>query len=41
MEAIGDYLFKAGALRDSDGKLIGERLDFAAYYSNAYIAGEK
>ncbi|CAH2408832.1 ABC transporter substrate-binding protein [Mesorhizobium escarrei] len=41
MEAIGDYLFKAGALRDGDGNPVGERPDFAAYYSNAYLAGEE
>lgn len=37
MEAIGDYLFKAGILRDGDGNPVKERPDFAAYYSNAYL----
>ena len=41
MAGYGDYLFKAGALRDGDGNPAGERPDFAAYYTNAYLAGEK
>lgn len=41
MEAIGDYLFKAEILRDGDGNPVSERPDFAAYYSNAYLADQK
>ncbi|UXN70251.1 ABC transporter substrate-binding protein [Devosia neptuniae] len=37
MDAIGDYLFKAGILRDADGAVVAERPDFAPYYSNAYL----
>ena len=38
MEAIGDYLFKAGILRDANGDVIAERPDFSSYYTNAYLA---
>lgn len=41
MEAIGDYLFKAGILRDGDGNPVKQRPDFASYYSNAYLPGGK
>ncbi|WP_256753527.1 ABC transporter substrate-binding protein [Mesorhizobium sp. Mes31] len=37
MEAIGDYLFAAGILRDSDGNVVKQRPDFAGYFSNAYL----
>jgi ABC-type nitrate/sulfonate/bicarbonate transport system substrate-binding protein len=37
MEAIGDYLFKAGILRDGEGNPVKERPDFTPYYSNAYL----
>lgn len=38
MDAIGDYLFKAGILRDADGKALKEQPDFKSYFSNAYLA---
>ncbi|CAN7455300.1 ABC transporter substrate-binding protein [Mesorhizobium sp. LjRoot246] len=34
MEAIGDYLFASGILRDADGKVLTQRPDFARYFSN-------
>lgn len=37
MEAIGNYLFEAGILRDGDGVAVKERPDFGAYYSNDYL----
>ncbi|SDA88889.1 ABC transporter substrate-binding protein [Mesorhizobium qingshengii] len=37
MEAIGDYLFAAGILRDADGGVVKQRPDFAGYFSNAYL----
>ena len=37
MDAIGDYLFKAGILRDADGKILAQRPDFAGYFSNSTL----
>ncbi|AID31145.1 myristoyl transferase [Mesorhizobium huakuii 7653R] len=37
MDAIGDYLFKAGILRDADGKVLTQRPDFAGYFSNSAL----
>jgi len=37
IEAIGDYLFTSGILKDGDGNVVAERPDFTAYYSNAYL----
>lgn len=37
MEAMGNFLFKAGLLKDSDGTTIGERPDFAGYYTNDFL----
>lgn len=34
MDAIGDYLFTAGILRDADGKILAQRPDFAKYFAN-------
>ncbi|TRC73421.1 ABC transporter substrate-binding protein [Mesorhizobium sp. WSM4310] len=34
MDAIGDYLFKAGILRDADGKILTQRPDFTKYFVN-------
>lgn len=40
VEAIGDYLFSSGILRDADGNVITDRPDFPAYFTNQYLAGE-
>jgi ABC-type nitrate/sulfonate/bicarbonate transport system substrate-binding protein len=37
MEAMGSFLFDAGLLKDGDGAPVGEKPDFSAYYSNAYL----
>ncbi|QKD06372.1 ABC transporter substrate-binding protein [Mesorhizobium loti] len=37
MDAIGDYLFSAGILRDADGKVLTQRPDFAKYFSNSTL----
>ncbi|OBQ74534.1 ABC transporter substrate-binding protein [Mesorhizobium erdmanii] len=37
MDAIGDYLFTAGILRDGDGKILAQRPDFAKYFSNSAL----
>ncbi|MBZ9905816.1 ABC transporter substrate-binding protein [Mesorhizobium sp. BR115XR7A] len=37
MEAIGNYLFAAGILRDTDGKVLPQSPDFARYFSNAFL----
>ncbi|MBZ9759220.1 ABC transporter substrate-binding protein [Mesorhizobium sp. ESP6-5] len=37
MEAIGNYLFAAGILRDADGKVLPQSPDFARYFSNAFL----
>ncbi|BCH01299.1 ABC transporter substrate-binding protein [Mesorhizobium loti] len=37
MDAIGDYLFKAGILRDADGKVLTQHPDFAGYFSNSAL----
>jgi len=37
MNAIGDYLFKAGILRDADGKVLTQGTDFAGYFSNSTL----
>jgi ABC-type nitrate/sulfonate/bicarbonate transport system substrate-binding protein len=34
MNAIGDYLFHAGILKDADGKVLGSPPDFSGYFSN-------
>ncbi len=36
IEAIGTYLFNAGILLDGDGKVLKERPDFGAYFSNEF-----
>ncbi len=36
VEAIGTYLFNAGILLDGDGKVLKERPDFGAYFSNEF-----
>ena len=40
IEAMGDYLFTSGILRDSDGNVVTERPDFSTYFTNEYMAGE-
>ncbi|GLQ78781.1 myristoyl transferase [Mesorhizobium huakuii] len=37
MDAIGNYLFSAGILRDVDGKVMTQRPDFAGYFSNSTL----
>ncbi|TPJ05165.1 ABC transporter substrate-binding protein [Mesorhizobium sp. B2-7-3] len=37
MEAIGNYLFAAGILRDTDGKVLPQSPDFARYFNNAFL----
>lgn len=37
MEAIGDFLFEAGILKDGNGVVVTEKPDFADYYSNGYL----
>lgn len=37
MEAIGDFLFEAGILKDGNGVVVTEKPDFAGYYSNDYL----
>lgn len=37
MDAIGDYLFTAGILRDADGKVLAQRPDFAKYFANLHL----
>lgn len=36
VEAIGNYLFDAGVLNDSNGKKVEQRPDFARYYTNDF-----
>ncbi len=38
-EAMGDFLFSAGILRDADGDALAAKPDFKTYYSNSYLAG--
>ena len=37
MDAIGDYLFASGILRDADGNPTKSRPDFGGYFSNTYL----
>ena len=37
IEAMGDYLFNAGILRDTDGNALRQRPDFEGYFSNEYL----
>ncbi|CAM5585347.1 putative hydroxymethylpyrimidine transport system substrate-binding protein [Aquamicrobium terrae] len=39
MQAIGDFLFEAGILRDAGGNPVGQRPDFSRYYTNTYMGG--
>ncbi|KKB86512.1 myristoyl transferase [Devosia limi DSM 17137] len=39
MDAIADYLFTAGILRDGNGNPVATRPDIAAYYTNAFQGG--
>ncbi|MGB3539182.1 MAG: ABC transporter substrate-binding protein [Mesorhizobium sp.] len=36
VEAMGDYLFNAGILRDGNGEPIRDKPDFSLYYTNEY-----
>ncbi|KAB0682801.1 ABC transporter substrate-binding protein [Aureimonas leprariae] len=38
IEAMGRYLFEAGILLDADGKPLTAAPDFAAYYTNSFLA---
>ena len=40
IEAIGNYLFASGILRDGDGNVVRDRPDFSSYFNNEYLAGE-
>ncbi|OEO31832.1 myristoyl transferase [Devosia insulae DS-56] len=40
MNAIGQYLFNAGILKDGNGTVLAERPDFSTYFSNAYLVAE-
>jgi len=40
MEAIGEYLFTAGILKDGNGMVLADKPDFSAYFSNAYLPAE-
>jgi hypothetical protein len=37
MDAIGDYVFASGILRDANSDAVKQRPDFAGYFSNAYL----
>lgn len=37
MNELGDFLFNAGALLDSDGATLAERPDFSTWYTNIYL----
>ncbi|MER9690044.1 ABC transporter substrate-binding protein [Mesorhizobium sp. M0139] len=37
IEAIGTYLFRAGILLDGDGKVLKEKPDFGAYFTNEFL----
>lgn len=37
MEAMGNFLFEAGLLKDGNGEAVGEKPDFSLYYSNDYL----
>ena len=37
MDAIGDYLFASGILRNADGKVLAQHPDFAEYFSNSTL----
>ncbi|WP_192248780.1 ABC transporter substrate-binding protein [Mesorhizobium caraganae] len=37
VEAMGTYLFNAGILLDGDGKVLKERPDFGAYFTNEFL----
>lgn len=40
VEAIGQYLFAAGILKDGNGTVLAEKPDFSTYFSNAYLPAE-
>lgn len=37
MEAMGNFLFEAGILKDGNGVVVTEKPDFSGYYSNDYL----
>lgn len=41
MEAVGDFIFRSGILKDSEGKPLNEAPDVSAYYSNAYLGTQR
>lgn len=40
MQALGDFLFENGILRDADGQVLDTRPDVSASFTNAYLAGD-
>jgi ABC-type nitrate/sulfonate/bicarbonate transport system substrate-binding protein len=40
VEAIGQYLFAAGILKDGNGTVLAEKPDFSSYFSNAYLPAD-
>ena len=38
MEAMGEFLFSAGILRDGNGEVLASKPDFTGYYTNQYLA---
>lgn len=40
IEAIGQYLFTAGILRDANGMVLTDQPDFSTYFSNDYLSAE-
>jgi ABC-type nitrate/sulfonate/bicarbonate transport system substrate-binding protein len=40
MEAIGDFMFASGMLKDGNGTALAVAPDFSTYYTNAYAAGK-
>lgn len=40
MEAIGQYLFTAGILKDGNGTVLTDKPDFSTYFSNAYLPAD-
>jgi len=40
MDAIGQYLFAAGILKDGNGTVLTDKPDFSSYFSNAYLPAD-
>lgn len=39
IEAMGEFLFTSGILRDADGNPVTDRPDFSTYFTNEHLAG--